>query len=42
MSTTRTFQSLRTTTEPSVVWNAPWPRPERSLDFPMVVARESK
>ncbi len=34
MSTNRTFQSLRTTTDPSVVWNAPWPRSARSLVLP--------
>ena len=33
-STSSTFQSLRTTTEPSVVWNAPWPSDSRSRALP--------
>ena len=41
-STRSTFQSLRTTTEPSVVWNAPWPRPCSSRALPNVPARPSK
>ena len=42
LSTTSTFQSLRTTTEPSVVWKAAWPRDSRSLDLPISAASESK